>query len=483
VTDPAAGVGVDAGPEVAPLLRVLEGHLSAAQALAVSGAPPAAGDVLLRSLAMTGLLLGADDGARARRVEARAAGRAHADAAPFRLARETRFECGACGACCRTDPAAFGALTRAEMDRLAAAPFVRDDPALRAGPLFVLREEPEATDGAPRASFTLARSASGACVFLDASGRCRVHLELGPQAKPLGCQLFPFVVQPTSDGLVVADGLGCATFSTSAAAGPPIYERFDALRPLLREAARRARPLERVSVRLASGVVVAGPHARLALSRAVEVLDAAPGGWLAGASAALGALACHDALVLGEALEPGLAERVIDRLWTTSLEALAAGPDGAPGAEVAATSLARLLARVRDALAPDAPDLVRRAAARAAERGAPPALHDDALDAALRRALRQRLHGLEVEADGALAPGVAGALVASVVTAWGAVLVAEARGEGTATARDLDRVQPAVARALGAGETRAALQAGQADAALLVHGGAALATAPGEVLR
>lgn len=455
--DPPAGLSVDVPPAAAGLLPLLDGQLDAAQALAVSGTPAEVGAGVLRSLAMTGCLLGTDEEGRRRRIEARAAGPAHAEQAPFRLASHTRFECGACGACCRTVD--FGPLTREEMDRLAAAPFVQADPALRSGPLFVQRED--ARDPWGRAGWTLARRDDGACVFLDGANRCRVYLELGPEARPLGCQVFPWVVQPASDGVVVADGLECATFSDSAAAGDPVYERFERLRPVLRAAARRAAAPARDGVRLACGVIVPAAHARLAVGRAIEVMDAMEGDWLAGAAAALGALAAHEALLLEEALGPGLGERVIDRLWAAPLDALAAGPDGVPSPEEVAAALGRLLARVSAALAPGW---------RAPRVG----LVIEAIDGPLRRGLRQRLHGLALEDEGALAPAVAGALVGALLTAARARAAAAASGRRWPAPMDLDRVQPEVTRALREEAARAALRASQADAALLLHGGAGL---------
>lgn len=460
VEDPPAGLAVGVSPREAALLDVLRGHLDPAEALAVSGVSSSAGDRTLRSLALTGCLLGVDDEGRRGRIEARAAGVAHAEQAPFRFASESRFECGACGACCRTVD--FGPLTREEMDRLAGADFVQADPALRARPLFVQVED--AGDPLARARWTLARRADGACVFLDDAGRCRVHLELGPAARPLGCQVFPWVVRPTSDGVVVADGLECATFTTSAAAGDPVYARFEGLRPLLRAAARRAAPPASDGVRLACGVTVPAGHARLALGRAIEVMDAVAGGWRAGAAAALGALAVHEAILLEEPLGPDLPGRVIDRLWATPLDVLAAGPDGMPAPDDVAGALARLLGRVCDAL----PRGWLRARGDAADE------LDPAVDAGLRRALRQRLHGLPLEDEGALASAVAGAIVAVLVTEARASGLAAAQGRARVTAADLDRAQPEVTRALRQETSRAALREGEADAVTLVHGGVAL---------
>lgn len=44
--------------------------------------------------------------------------------------------------------------------------------------------------------FRLGHQSSGACVFLDDKGRCRIHARLGEPAKPLACRLYPFAIHP-----------------------------------------------------------------------------------------------------------------------------------------------------------------------------------------------------------------------------------------------------------------------------------------------
>ena len=40
--------------------------------------------------------------------------------------------------------------------------------------------------------FRIRKRADGACGFLSANDRCRIHEELGGEAKPLACRVFPF---------------------------------------------------------------------------------------------------------------------------------------------------------------------------------------------------------------------------------------------------------------------------------------------------
>lgn len=460
--DPPTGLELRVDAAEVGLLDLLDGRLGVDEAVRASGVEPDAARRLLASLGLCGLLVGTDEAGREARLLARASGAAAVDAAPFRLPLASRFECGRCGACCRG--AWLGTLSRAELDRLSGAAFVRDDPALAGATLFVPVELEGGDDGEPRAGWTLARGEGGACVFLRDDGRCKVEVALGPAAKPLGCRLFPWRVLPTADGVVVADRTECATFSVSSAAGAPLHEAFDAARPLLREAARRAAPAPGGPVRLPDGTWATGPQARWALHRAVEALDVAPS-WPAGAAAAAAA-----ARQLGDhagrtPLGPRFAEQALEQLFAAPRPA-AVAPGDAPRA-----ALARLAAAVRTA-DPGRPGaagpvvdadlrgrvvdaLERLAAGRAA--GLAPA--GPAVDGLLRRALRQRLFGLPLEADGDLAAAVGRALLTAATSEVAARAAAAARGAARAEPTDLDRAQADVVRLLEAPPVVAALRA------------------------
>lgn len=51
----------------------------------------------------------------------------------------------------------------------------------------------------------------GACVFLTADNRCRIHEELGANRKPLTCRLFPFAFHSDGNGTIVPASFGCPT--------------------------------------------------------------------------------------------------------------------------------------------------------------------------------------------------------------------------------------------------------------------------------
>ncbi len=77
---------------------------------------------------------------------------------------------------------------------------------------------PEGTDRDPfeavpgwRGYHRIRARADGACGFLSAENRCRLHEELGAASKPLTCRMFPFKFHPASASVVVTASFGCPT--------------------------------------------------------------------------------------------------------------------------------------------------------------------------------------------------------------------------------------------------------------------------------
>lgn len=64
-----------------------------------------------------------------------------------------------------------------------------------------------------KAGHRLAHAADGACVFLDAARKCRIHAAFGPAAKPLACRLYPFILVPAGDAWRVSLRLACPSAS------------------------------------------------------------------------------------------------------------------------------------------------------------------------------------------------------------------------------------------------------------------------------
>jgi lysine-N-methylase len=72
-------------------------------------------------------------------------------------------------------------------------------------------------------AFRLGHQKDGACVFLDPSGRCRIHAKFGEAAKPLACRLYPLVIHPAGQKLVVGLRFSCP--SVAANHGPPLTDQ------------------------------------------------------------------------------------------------------------------------------------------------------------------------------------------------------------------------------------------------------------------
>jgi lysine-N-methylase len=79
----------------------------------------------------------------------------------------------------------------------------------------------------------LGHQPDGACVFLDAAKRCRIHLKFGEAAKPLACRLYPLLVFPA--GKVTYVGLRFSCPSAAANQGKPLAEYMTEASRLARE--------------------------------------------------------------------------------------------------------------------------------------------------------------------------------------------------------------------------------------------------------
>ena len=90
--------------------------------------------------------------------------------------------------------------------------------------------------------FTAKRA--GQCAFLDRDQLCEIHGSHGPEAKPLTCQLFPFVLTPTDRGVSVGLSFYCP--SVRAGHGRDIQEHRSNLERWLGElqlSANSGRPI------------------------------------------------------------------------------------------------------------------------------------------------------------------------------------------------------------------------------------------------
>jgi lysine-N-methylase len=86
---------------------------------------------------------------------------------------------------------------------------------------------------AESSGWRLGHQSNGACVFLDESKRCRIHLKFGEAAKPLACRLYPFLIHPAGKQAFVGLRFSCP--SAAANQGRPMTECADELGRLARE--------------------------------------------------------------------------------------------------------------------------------------------------------------------------------------------------------------------------------------------------------
>ena len=85
---------------------------------------------------------------------------------------------------------------------------------------------------AEKGGFRLGHQSDGACVFLDATGRCRIHARFGEAAKPRACRLFPLTLHPVGKKLVVGVRFSCPSAASNS--GKPLAQQLPALGELAR---------------------------------------------------------------------------------------------------------------------------------------------------------------------------------------------------------------------------------------------------------
>jgi len=121
------------------------------------------------------------------------------------ISSEQRFTCQQCGMCCR---GAWVVVTPAEAERYRK---------VGAGRWYT--DAGMTTDGAPldpfepvaHGHFRIRKRADGACGFLSPDNLCRIHEELGGEAKPLACRVFPFRFHPVEGRPLVTTSASCPT--------------------------------------------------------------------------------------------------------------------------------------------------------------------------------------------------------------------------------------------------------------------------------
>lgn len=133
-----------------------------------------------------------------------------------------RFACSGCGRCCRApwnvvvDGASAGRVRGTALE------------------LRVIQERGGAALQADREGRLVTARTRGACVFLDAANRCRIHSDLGAAAKPRTCRQFPFTFRATPGGVFVGVSFFCPAVVGNE--GPLLEESEAEIRAMLAEA-------------------------------------------------------------------------------------------------------------------------------------------------------------------------------------------------------------------------------------------------------
>jgi lysine-N-methylase len=133
-----------------------------------------------------------------------------------------RWDCHQCGVCCR---GSIVPLSEEDVARLKSQNW--DQHADFRGTPVMVRESWLGHD------YRLAQRDDGRCVFLTDEGLCRIHKELGFEAKPLVCRMFPLQIVPRDNVAYVTIRRACP--SAAADKGRPVAEQLDFARQLARE--------------------------------------------------------------------------------------------------------------------------------------------------------------------------------------------------------------------------------------------------------
>jgi Fe-S-cluster containining protein len=133
-----------------------------------------------------------------------------------------RFSCQGCGLCCRRGW--IIQMPRADRDRLLAHDWSAAAPEPAGGRLIV--------PGGGEWRFAV--DEAGTCRFLGEGQRCRIHAELGYDAKVLACRLYPLYFVHCGPEVRVGAHFSCP--AVVAGTGQPLAEQRSALRRLQRDA-------------------------------------------------------------------------------------------------------------------------------------------------------------------------------------------------------------------------------------------------------
>lgn len=134
----------------------------------------------------------------------------------FSVPEGQHFDCHGCTRCCRELVVHLTAEEARRIDAAGWAATLGVSPWVRRGAARVLNHR------------------DGACVFLMAEGRCRIHAERGAAEKPLACRMYPFTLESEASAVRASIRFDCPTVARNG--GGPALRHREEVRRLAAEA-------------------------------------------------------------------------------------------------------------------------------------------------------------------------------------------------------------------------------------------------------
>jgi Fe-S-cluster containining protein len=151
----------------------------------------------------------------------------------LRIDPEQRFSCSQCGRCCHRFDVIVSEAEIEHYRRRNAVTWFREGVAADDAE-GAARDPFEAIPDLP-GLWRIRKRADGACGFLSADNRCRIHEQLGAARKPLTCRLFPFSFHAAPDAVVVTASFACPTIVANQGAPIAVAESRSVIEGLRKE--------------------------------------------------------------------------------------------------------------------------------------------------------------------------------------------------------------------------------------------------------
>lgn len=138
------------------------------------------------------------------------------------LPTDEKWDCHQCGICCR---GSLIPLNDADVARLQSQKW-SEHPDYRGTQIMVGTRS-------TKKRYRLAQRTDGSCVFLNEKGLCRIHSELGFEAKPTICRVFPLQLVPRNGVAALTIRRACP--SSAADKGSPLKNHLPFMQQFVRE--------------------------------------------------------------------------------------------------------------------------------------------------------------------------------------------------------------------------------------------------------